>query len=360
MINSNSDNLERSYSIDFYKGIAAIAIVAIHTAWWSGEAYVPKWFASLTLFLDVPFFIFLSGWGCSLSKKISLAKTGIRLFQTWITYVIYASVLNILDFIITNNTITAQEWARQILFLQRHNIVLVPLFSGSIWFFPMWLVVSGIGSLIIYVMIRIDKEDFQDNLTFVLLVLLVGIFMFSSGREEAWFLLNRETNFYLLIFLVGYKLASKEIKSIKGLVAIVAAEVLSFGGLMKVYDITEFNVQVLKFPPHVLYLMASMIGISFAVFFKTRSEEIFYRCKLIRFVGKNAIYFYFSQAIGGSILIKVAPMVLRYVNAWMPTFFICFFINLCISLVSGIGITYIFSLLWKLISPVTSKLILFI
>ena len=54
---------KRNEYIDYLKGIASIGIIAIHTAFWSGQSYTPEWFWNLTLLLDVPFFFYLSGWG---------------------------------------------------------------------------------------------------------------------------------------------------------------------------------------------------------------------------------------------------------------------------------------------------------
>ncbi len=60
---------KRNEYIDYLKGIASIGIIAIHTAFWSGQSYTPEWFWNLTLLLDVPFFFYLSGWGGQYSKK---------------------------------------------------------------------------------------------------------------------------------------------------------------------------------------------------------------------------------------------------------------------------------------------------
>ena len=53
--------VKRDNSIDFFRGVAAIWIIFIHTCFWSGEVYVPVWLKSLSLIIDVPLFIFISG-----------------------------------------------------------------------------------------------------------------------------------------------------------------------------------------------------------------------------------------------------------------------------------------------------------
>ena len=72
---------ERNNYIDFLRGIASIGIIAIHTAFWSGQSYTPEWFWNLTLLLDVPFFFYLSGWASSY-KKSDIKK----LVKVYLTY----------------------------------------------------------------------------------------------------------------------------------------------------------------------------------------------------------------------------------------------------------------------------------
>lgn len=40
-----SEQIRNNY-IDFLRGIAAIGIIAIHTAFWGGQSYTPEWFCS--------------------------------------------------------------------------------------------------------------------------------------------------------------------------------------------------------------------------------------------------------------------------------------------------------------------------
>ena len=61
---------DRNNYIDILKCIAIISVVFIHTAFSSGEKYVPRWFANFTLLFEVPMFFFLAGWSFSYSKNI--------------------------------------------------------------------------------------------------------------------------------------------------------------------------------------------------------------------------------------------------------------------------------------------------
>ena len=55
--------MKRDLYIDFAKGLATLSIIFIHTAFWSGQFYIPTEVRVLSLLFDVPLFstnIFLS------------------------------------------------------------------------------------------------------------------------------------------------------------------------------------------------------------------------------------------------------------------------------------------------------------
>ena len=82
----------RNDYIDFLRGLAAISIVAIHTAFWSGESYTPTWFKSMTLLVDVPFFFYLSGWSTSY-KQFDFIKTGKGLLNIWKKWLFFVTLV---------------------------------------------------------------------------------------------------------------------------------------------------------------------------------------------------------------------------------------------------------------------------
>lgn len=92
------DKIDRNYRddyIDQMRGIAAIGIVAIHTAFWSGSSYTPLWFQSLTLLLDVPFFFFLSGGASSynLGNVYKTMRGLLNLWKKWAFFIIVWAVV---------------------------------------------------------------------------------------------------------------------------------------------------------------------------------------------------------------------------------------------------------------------------
>ena len=84
---------KRNEYIDYLKGIASIGIIAIHTAFWSGQSYTPEWFWNLTLLLDVPFFFYLSGW----YSRILRCRWIYMVFTTLFCRYFYKYNYNVLD-----------------------------------------------------------------------------------------------------------------------------------------------------------------------------------------------------------------------------------------------------------------------
>ena len=85
--------MKRDLYIDFAKGLATLSIVFIHTAFWSGQLYLPSEVRTLSLLIDVPVFFALSG----LTSGNNVEKTLYRLLKLQVTYMIFVSFLFFLD-----------------------------------------------------------------------------------------------------------------------------------------------------------------------------------------------------------------------------------------------------------------------
>ena len=86
--------MKRDLYIDFAKGFATLAIIFIHTVFWSGQFYVPGEVRVLSLLIDVPLFYALSG----LTSGSNVEKTLYRLLKLQITFMIFVTFLFFLDY----------------------------------------------------------------------------------------------------------------------------------------------------------------------------------------------------------------------------------------------------------------------
>ena len=140
---------ERNNYIDCLRGIAAIAIVFIHTCFWSGGSYVPELMQTLSLAIDVPFFFFLSGWA---STYVGSFEKGITsLLGTYKKYVMffpfYMMALLVVGVFSGQFTgLTLSNLYANLFFIRIENSTL-PVVMSSMWFMPVYFTVVPIGCI---------------------------------------------------------------------------------------------------------------------------------------------------------------------------------------------------------------------
>ena len=85
---------KRNYNIDFLRGVATLWIIVIHTAFWSGQSYLPPKFYNLTLIIDVPIFMYISGISYSYVNSISKNIKGlINQWKKWCYFLLFYTIL---------------------------------------------------------------------------------------------------------------------------------------------------------------------------------------------------------------------------------------------------------------------------
>lgn len=172
---------ERYAYIDFLRGAAAIGIVAIHTAFWGGESYVPAWFKNMTLFLDVPFFFYLSGWGSSY-QKINIGKTAKSLGTIWLKWIYFVSALALFC-LISRWSPHPFEGVSNVRDLVNNYMLNVsfpgfPVVAGSIWFLQYYFVIVFINTF--FLSLAQDKEERFCKM--YMLFLAIAFIWISYGR----------------------------------------------------------------------------------------------------------------------------------------------------------------------------------
>ena len=197
---------QRDQSLDFLRGLAALSIIFIHTAFWSGEAYVPQAVESLSLILDVPFFFFLSGWGGgyarSLKKSLlSLADIYLRYLVFWCLYVALLAALRV--FPGWGGGLSPANLLGNLRFRIGAGTAL-PVVMGSIWFLPVYFTVLPAGSLLFWLARRASRGEERRLAAwtgaFLALVLAGLVYTWNGGSVP---LLDQTALFYLAFYLLG-------------------------------------------------------------------------------------------------------------------------------------------------------------
>ena len=341
----NELNKQRNYYIDTLKGIAIILVIFIHTAFHSGEAYVPKWIANYTLLFEVPIFFFLSGWAFSYSKNNksylkSLIITQIRYMIFMIIIFILIKFTNYLH--ISNNNINFDALIKWMLY---DYSSMKPFLSVeySLWFFKVYFIVSLIGSVLLKIL---NKNASKAMILICYISVFIMTFAFKSlGKINIGIEFNYLL-FYLFFYMLGNLTKERQFNLTETIITITSLVVLLFL-INKITTINVFNIQENKFPPNFVFLIWSSFGVVLVLYFK----RFFGNCKenVLSKIGQNSIYVYFAQGIGSSILYYILP----YIKIeWYIKLMIMFKINLIITSICII-------ILKNIIEPIVQKIKVF-
>lgn len=315
---------KRNNNIDFLRGIATLCIILIHTAFWTGEMYLPAWFKNLTLLVDVPVFMYISG--ISFSYVNSVSKNIVSLIKQWKKWIFFILIYTLLILIFKNEQFAIKDFICWLAYYFPNDTFFIVV-QGSIWFWVMYIKVTIIGSIIICInnYLEKNKEKNKRNLIYILLLVTL-IFMYTtlSGINE--FIFDSKTWMFILIYLFGYLTVNYKIDLKKTLlyetIIILTTFILFFGFG---YKIT--NIQTLKFEFSMVYLPFAFISI--VLFWYLKDSLKIKENNPINYIGKNAIWFYFAQGISSSLLFSIYPYVKNHRD--IIVFSIMLFINILLS-----------------------------
>ena len=289
---------ERNDYIDMLRGLAALAIISTHTAYYSGSYYTPVWFKSITILLDVPFFYFLSGWGSSYRKAdIVIACKGVG--RIWAKWIYFISIVGIFCFVSRWLPVRIDGIAdfRDLINNYMFNVSVkgLPVISQSLWFMPWYFVVIVANTL---VMMVFDKTERKEQYTkFYCVILAFLLLWITYGRYS--FSIDVIFVFYSFFWMLGQnKQYIKQLETWKFLAGIlIAITGLFLSSCM--LDIPLYHIQASKFPPTIMFGFCSMITILLAVYLE---PKIKIRSRLLIHIGRNAIFYFFAQGIGSTVL----------------------------------------------------------
>lgn len=336
---SNFTENSRNQYIDFLRGIAAINIIVIHTAFYSGQTYTPQWFWNITLLLDVPFFFYLSGWASSY-QAISIQKTIKSLFHIWLKWLFFISLWSLLFWISscliprTQNLYGITDFLKNLFFIT--TTPGFPVIEGSMWFMPVYFFVLPISTLILMYLKK--KTHVKEAMTSYLL-LLVAFFVWFTP-ENSFHAIT-----YLLFYCFFWFLGFQRLGKCKNTFCLILAIMLCIGGAFyasHIQNLYFFDLQMAKFPPTLKYGFASIPSILLAKYWENHIQKMNH---FLLHIGKNAIFYYFGQGIGGSILYYVIDLV--PLNQWLLKWIIALIINLIITIFTSEILIYLYAKLKK-------------
>ncbi|MBN9311668.1 MAG: acyltransferase [Chryseobacterium sp. 39-10] len=359
--------MKRDLYIDFAKGFATMAIIFIHTAFWSGQYYIPTEWRVLSLLIDVPLFFALSG----LTSGANVEKTFYRLLKLQITYMIFVTFLFFLDYFfkvfglnffglqwmqdfystfggkyIPQNISTDPQWQNlgNWYIHSYTNCDTFPVVMGSFWYLKVYFILTVFGVLILRFFSR-------HIISFIILcfglTIVFNLFPWYYPSGQVGYVA-----FYLGLFLLAHELKGKKIPKrwipiLYGiLIAILIFLLWNFGK-----DIL-MTMNKAKFPPKLLYIFWSCF--SLLTLFSLYNRLKISKNNFLTYVGQNAIFYYFAQGVSSS-LVYFIVVPLKDKMEWWILMIVIFMINIILAVIIAELAKRIDALGWKVLSFLRDK-----
>ncbi|SHM60209.1 acyltransferase family protein [Chryseobacterium polytrichastri] len=359
--------MNRDLYIDFAKGLATLSIIFIHTAFWSGQFYIPTEVRVFSLVFDVALFYALSG----ITSGNNIEKTLYRLLKLQITYMIFVTFLFFLDYFfkVFGLNFLSLEWLQKFYstfgskyattsisiepqwqnlgnwYLHQYtNVDTFPVVMGSFWYLKVYFILTVFGVLIL--------RFFPKHINWfigicIALTLLFNIFPWFYPSGQVGYVA-----FYMAIFLIanrmrGKKVPTKMIPVLYGIVAVALAWMFWYYRSDIFYQINKN-----KFPPKIPYIIWTLFSLTTLFVFYNRlkiTKESF-----ITYIGKNAIFFYFAQGISSS-LVYFLVVPLKENMPWWMLMVIIYVINIILAFIISAGLKKVDSFGWNTLEFLRKK-----
>ena len=359
--------MKRDLYIDFAKGLATLSIIFIHTAFWSGQYYIPTEIRVLSLVFDVPLFYALSG----ITSGNNIEKTLYRLLKLQITYMIFVTFLFFADYFfkvfgltffgledlknvystfgskyVPTSISTDPQWQNLGNWYMHSytNADTFPVVMGSFWYRKVYFILTVFGVLILKFFPK--HVNWFLALCFGLTLIYNLLPQYYPSGQVGYVAL------YLGIFLLANRLKGKKIPT-KWVFALYGIFALTLLALYWNSGIDLFmKMNKAKFPPKLLYIFwASFSLITLFVFYNRLKIT---KDSFVTYIGKNAIFFYFAQGISSSIIyFFVVP--LEEKMQWWVLMILIYIINVILAFILAKFLKKIDEKGWQLLEFLRKK-----
>lgn len=359
--------MKRDLYIDFAKGMATLSIIFIHTVFWSGQFYVPTELRVLSLLFDVPLFFALSG----ITSGGNVEKTLYRLLRLQITFMIFVTFLFFVDYLFKVVGLNALGFEKMKSFYSTFgakytptslseypqwqnlgnwylhsytNADTFPVVMGSFWYLKVYFILTVFGVLIL--------KFFPKHINWFIglclgLTLLFNVFPEYYPTGQVGYVA-----IYLAIFLIANKMKGKQIPT-RWIPILYIAVVAALGAMFWYYGTDIFyKINKQKFPPKIPYIVWALFSVVTLLVLYNRLKIT--KSNFINYIGKNAIFYYFSQGISSS-LVYFLVVSLKDMMHWGVLLPIIFVVNILLAIIIAEGLKWIDAQGWKILEFLRAK-----
>lgn len=342
--------MKRDEGIDFWRGIACIAVIMIHTVFHSGNNYIPSNISCWFLLFDVPVFMYLAGmayfYSNDLKRKI---KEILNIVKKWIIFIICAYIVL---WFIDRDAIYFKDIFSWIAFSPKTSSQYIYSLKSSLYFIPYYIEATLIGAIILY-FIKGNKDKVKIIINIILLLLFILI---STNNGISYFNLNSNVIAYIIFFLLGYISMFIKFKNLKIFLLTEFVLIIFVVWLFHINNIDISALQSLKLPNmNYIYFITSLISIIFVFYIKDKFRYKSKFAKPIKYIGKNSICMFFSQGISSSLLYMVNNLIGNSLSLNVKIIAM-FTINLSMALIIFLILTILYNVLNKMISKLKEKI----
>ena len=359
--------MTRDLYIDYAKGIATLAIIFIHTIFWSGQYYIPTEWRVASLLVDVPLFFALSG----LTSGNKIEKTLYRLLKLQITFMIFVTFLFFVDYLfkvfglnvfgldwmknfystfgtkyVPNNISDVPQWQNLgNWFLHQYtNADTFPVVMGSFWYLKVYFILTVFGVLVL----RFFPKHINGFIALCFgLTLFFNIFPHYYPTGQVGYVA-----LYLGLFLVAHQMKGKMISK-KLIPVLYGILILIFFFLLWNFGKEMFlKMNKAKFPPKLLYIFWS--SFSLLTLFVLYNRLKITKANFITYIGQNAIFYYFAQGISSSLVYFIVVAAKDYMNWWV-LMIIIYSLNVVLAIIIAEGLKKIDSFGWSILEKLRKK-----
>ncbi len=194
---------------------------------------------------------------------------------------------------------------------------------------------------------KTQKERFD---VLVMLLLFFIFMLVSSNYSSFYFNLDANVILFSIFYIIGYMSMIHKFKNFKTFIITEISVIIIFILCLYFNKLGIKDMQNLKFSVNYIYFIASLISTFLIIYLKDNLKVDKKFFSPIVFIGKNALYLYFSQGLSSTLLILLVEKI--KISNIMLKLLVMFLINLTLAIIFFI----ILITVYKIVDIVLKKL----